>query len=193
MRKEAVRLLEKMAEGHHPQAMAKAVFLINNYDFFRALYTERRIGGEDLTFVEDLLKQESKTFVEEALREPFGRLIAFVKQTERGAAGADATGGEGGGDGSGAARLDRDAAEALVRDFAGSWTGGIEKINAAVTGYFSNPKNGMEILKQVLTQLLLYYTRFQDIIKASVPSLKRDLVKIPTILFEIKKYSKLNE
>jgi hypothetical protein len=27
--------------------------------------------------------------------------------------------------------------------------------------YFSNFHNGMEILKQVLTQLLLYYTRFQ--------------------------------
>lgn len=27
--------------------------------------------------------------------------------------------------------------------------------------YFSHYRNGMEILKQVLTQLLLYYTRFQ--------------------------------
>jgi hypothetical protein len=30
-----------------------------------------------------------------------------------------------------------------------------------VSKYFSNVRDGMAILKQVLTQLLLYYTRFQ--------------------------------
>jgi hypothetical protein len=51
----------------------------------------------------------------------------------------------------------------------------------------------MEILKQVLTQLLLYYTRFQDIIKKSwsrPPAFSRDVVSTATILMEIKRYSR---
>jgi hypothetical protein len=56
----------------------------------------------------------------------------------------------------------------------------------------------MEILKQCLTQLLLYYTRFQDIIrKVCGPPTKagggntftKDLVSTNAILAEIKKYA----
>ena len=51
----------------------------------------------------------------------------------------------------------------------------------------------MEILKQVLTQLLLYYTRFQDIIKKAfprAPNFAREIVSTATILMEIKRYSR---
>ncbi len=34
-------------------------------------------------------------------------------------------------------------------------------VRGSVSKYFSNVRDGMAILKQVLTQLLLYYTRFQ--------------------------------
>ena len=50
----------------------------------------------------------------------------------------------------------------------------------------------MEILKQVLTQLLLYYTRFQDIIRKAwkrPPAFAKDLVSTSAILAEIKKYA----
>jgi hypothetical protein len=51
----------------------------------------------------------------------------------------------------------------------------------------------MEILKRTLTQLLLYYTRFCEVIKqrhADDASLSRGLVNIPTIMSEIRKYSR---
>jgi hypothetical protein len=51
----------------------------------------------------------------------------------------------------------------------------------------------MEVLKQVLTQLLLYYTRFQDIIRkvwrSKPPAFCKDLVSTSVILAEIKKYA----
>lgn len=51
----------------------------------------------------------------------------------------------------------------------------------------------MEILKQVLTQLLLYYTRFHDIIRKvwrnKPPAFCKDLVPTNLILAEIKKYA----
>ena len=83
--------------------------------------------------------------------------------------------------------------EKLVKDFAGTWKQGIEAINANVMNYFPNFKTGMEILKQVLTQLLLYYQRFLDIVQksnlASGP-VSKDIVSIPSILYEVKKYSR---
>ena len=69
---------------------------------------------------------------------------------------------------------------------------GIEQINQSVVTCFANYRNGMTILKQVLTQLLLYYTRFQDVARR-VPGAavwRRDLVSIKTIMHEIQKYSR---
>lgn len=47
---------------------------------------------------------------------------------------------------------------------------------------------------QVLTQLLLYYTRFQEVIKKAWPKKQppfvRDIVSTATILAEIRKYSR---
>eukprot|EP00957_Ditylum_brightwellii_P112596 8582960-Ditylum_brightwellii.AAC.1 len=83
--------------------------------------------------------------------------------------------------------------EALVCEFSTSWKTNIEQINRNVLSYFSNFRNGMEILKQVLTQLLLYYTRFQDIIRrvwrSKPPAFCKDLVSTTAILAEIKKYA----
>lgn len=57
-----------------------------------------------------------------------------------------------------------------------------------------NHINGMEILKQVLTQLLLYYTRLQKVIHKAFPqqppAFARELVSNSTILYEIKQYSR---
>jgi vacuolar protein sorting-associated protein 52 len=47
---------------------------------------------------------------------------------------------------------------------------------------------------QVLTQLLLYYTRFQEIIKKAwprkAPAFAKDLVSTTAILVEIRKYNR---
>ena len=96
--------------------------------------------------------------------------------------------------GGGVPSVDASTVEALVRDFSSNWKSGIEHINTGVMTYFSHFRNGMEILKQVLTQLLLYYTRFQDILKQiysnKQPPFFKEIVSIPTIMYEIKKYSR---
>ena len=81
-----------------------------------------------------------------------------------------------------------------MREFANTWRIGIQQINDNVLTYFANFRSGTEILKQVLTQLLLYYSRFQDIIKRcwnKPPIFTRDIVSTATILMEIKKYSRI--
>jgi vacuolar protein sorting-associated protein 52 len=83
--------------------------------------------------------------------------------------------------------------ESLVRHFGSTWKSGIAHMAKSINTYFQNLKNGMSILKLCLTQLLLYNTRFQDIIKKIYQNkpipFSKELVPIQQVLYEIKKYS----
>ena len=75
---------------------------------------------------------------------------------------------------------------------------GLHKFNSVKifdrqVGFPQHFVNGVEVLKQVLTQLLLYYTRFQEIVRKGAGDVPfaADLVPTATILDEIKKYSRI--
>ncbi|RHY22316.1 hypothetical protein DYB32_009536, partial [Aphanomyces invadans] len=167
--------LETLA-GVHKSTKDKCVFLINNYDLVVSVVDERKIASDETTKFDELLLQQREKFVEEELMTQYGSLIAFVQHTEATKA------------------VDTSSkVEKIVREFNAQWKAGIETIHANVMKYFSNFRNGMEILKQVLTQLLLYYTRFVDVVKKSwarPPSFSNDIVTTQEILYEIKKYSR---
>lgn len=82
--------------------------------------------------------------------------------------------------------------EPLVKDFASRWRAAIELMHKDVITSFSNFLCGMDILRNAMTQLLLYYTRFSDCVKKIVggSALNKDLVSIASIMYEIKKYSR---
>jgi len=200
---ETVLLLERLADEHKTNKK-RIVFLINNYDQIIGIFRERRCIGREMNKFVDLLMSQRELFVEEELLHGFSKMIAFVRQTESemtrlatsstGMAAAGLSGNN-----SLSSRIDYtevvnpNVVEALVREFSTSWKTNIEQINRNVLSYFSNFRNGMEILKQVLTQLLLYYTRFQDIIRrvwrSKPPAFCKDLVSTTAILAEIKKYA----
>jgi hypothetical protein len=189
LRTEIISLLERLGSQLGTNKEPK-VFLINNIDQMLSVFQERRVMSEEVEKLEDMLMQQTELFAEEALREAFPRLLSFVLQTERAMAG----GGAGGQSRSGGSfNLDEGVVGALVKEFATSWRTGIQQLNDDILSYFTNFRNGMEILKQVLTQLLLYYTRFQDIIKKAWPRpplFSKDVVTTSTILQEIKRYSR---
>jgi vacuolar protein sorting-associated protein 52 len=185
--REVLTLLQRLAERQRGPR-ERYVFLINNYDQVLNVFHERRVDcGEERARFEDALAQQRELFVEEELKGAYGRLIAFVKETE-------ATVLAGPADADGSYPVDARQAEALVREFAGGWKAGIEAVNQDVMAFFSNFRTGMEILKQVLTQLLLYYTRFQEIVKKgwprNAPVFAKDIVPTAAILTEIRKYSR---
>jgi vacuolar protein sorting-associated protein 52 len=190
-----VQLLERLAEEHSTQKK-RTVFLINNLDHVVSVFQERRVTGKECTKLLELLMKYREDFVEEELLTGFSKMIAFVQQTEAHMASVRAAASRGGSGASGSASIDYDVnpsvVEALVLDFASHWKSHIDQINRNVLSYFSNFRNGMEILKHCLTQLLLYYTRFQDIIrkvwKKPAP-FSKDLVSTTVILTEIKKYA----
>ena len=189
LRVEIINLLERLG-SQLGNGKEQKVFLINNIDQMLSVFQERRVMSEEVEKLEDMLMQQSELFAEDALREAFPRLLSFVLQTERTMAGAGTT--------TGAKppvsfSLDEGVVGGLVKEFAASWRTGIQQLNDDILSYFTNFRNGMEILKQVLTQLLLYYTRFQDIIKkawARPPPFSKDVVTTSTILQEIKRYSR---
>lgn len=80
--------------------------------------------------------------------------------------------------------------EKIAHDFTTNWRGVIDKINSDVLKYFSNFKNGSEILKQALNQLATYYSKFEDAVKKHFKNatFRKDVVTISTIRYEMQKH-----
>lgn len=178
-------LVSRLGQVLRASRKKQAIFLINNADVVISTLRDNGVGGDDGRMFEEVLEQNKGVFVEEVLAAPYGRLIRFVKATE----GPLAQGGEGA-----VRRLEEfKQLEPIVKEFHANWKRGIEEINAEVMKSFSNFKNGMEILKQTLTQLLLYHTRFLDIVKQLFPDggpFAKYMITISTIMTEIKTYSR---
>ncbi|TDH67602.1 hypothetical protein CCR75_000086 [Bremia lactucae] len=184
---EILSLLSRLS-NQHTTAKDKCIFLINNYDLVLSHFEERRVNTEESSKFEKLLATQRDKFVEEELMTFHVKLIQFVRQHEQ----VTLDNGERLSTESNQ-QVDTSQIEAIVREYAATWKAGIEKMNGNVMTYFSNFRNGMEILKQVLTQLLLYYTRFVEIVKRSFqqpPSFYSEIVTTQEILNEIKKYSR---
>ena len=79
-----------------------------------------------------------------------------------------------------------------MNEFAARWRAGIEQTHQMVMGHFAELL-AMVILKQLLTQLLLYYTRLQEVARKRFPGQRppfhRKIVPTSQILAEIRNYS----
>ncbi|CAI5730782.1 unnamed protein product [Hyaloperonospora brassicae] len=187
MRDEIIGLLSRLSE-QHTVAKDKCVFLINNYDFVLTHFEKRQVTSEETSKFEELLAGQREKFVEEELTTHYAKLIQFVQHSEQATQRKDAALATGGSEQVTIAQI-----EDIVHEFAVTWKAGIEKMNGNVMTYFSNFRNGMEILKQVLTQLLLYYTRFVETVKRGYQlssPFNTEIVTTQEILYEIKKYSR---
>ena len=82
--------------------------------------------------------------------------------------------------------------ERVLSEFGAGWRAGIEQLHQLVMTQFAEPLS-TEMLKQVLAQLLLYYTRMQDLVRkewaGQRDTLGSKIVPTATMLQEIRKYS----
>mmetsp|Transcript_36703 Transcript_36703/g.84456 ORF Transcript_36703/g.84456 Transcript_36703/m.84456 type:complete len:717 (-) Transcript_36703:47-2197(-) len=192
MQQKVVGLLQAMASRLEP-AENGLVFLVNNCDLVLTIFHERHLPRSATSSFEELLRIQVALFVENQLMRYYPDLVNFVKVTEplvekidESAARANPTQGPPPG-------VEVPKMEEIVRGFAKNWKTAMDRIHQNVMNSFTNFSNGMEILKQVLTQLLLYYTRLQKIIHKSFPqppAFAHELVSNTTILMEIKQYSR---
>ena len=170
----------------HSSRKAQAALLINAYELITSTLAERGARGEESAYFEQLLDSVKAVFVEEELAVDYGRMIAYVKQTEPLLLTS-------GGNAPDLSRVDVGGMEHLLRNFFDTWKAGIEAINRDVIKSFANFHLGQDLLKQVLTQLLLYYTRFLDLVKQAYPNgapFAQHIVSIPTLMKEIKNFSR---
>lgn len=173
---------------------AGLVFLVNNYDLVLSIFHERHLPRTATGGFEQLLREQVQLFVENQLGRHFPDLVSFVKSTEPLVADIDETAARGGAAQGLPPGVDVQRMEQVVRVFAQSWKRETERIHQYVMTSFSNFSNGTDILKQVLTQLLLYYTRLQKVMAKSFPqqppAFAQEMVPNTTILTEIKQYSR---
>jgi len=78
----------------------------------------------------------------------------------------------------------------ILAHFKGSWQDAIQELNRQVHSDFAGVSQALakEVLKAALTQLLLYYTRFLEVLKQLSPDILKDSVPTPSILYEMKKF-----
>lgn len=191
MQQEVCILLSTMASKLESSENS-LVFLVNNYDLVLTVFHERHLPRAATAAFEDLLREQVALFVENQLMRHYPDLVKFVKDAEAALADIDEAAAKtlkGPPPGVDVAKM-----EQVVRQFAQQWKGAMDRIHQYVMKSFTNFSNGMEILKQVLTQLLLYYTRLQKVINKSFPqqppAFAHELVSNTTILMEIKQYSR---
>ena len=185
VRTEVERLLQDRLARHHTSRKAQAAFLVNSYELIVSTIHERGARSEESAHFEQLLDSAKAIFVEEELAVDYGAMIAYVKQTEpllMASTGAPDI-----------SRVDVGGMEHLLRSFYDTWKKGIEAINRDVIKSFANFHLGQDILKQVLTQLLLYYTRFLDLVKKAYPNgapFAKFILSIQTLMSEIRNFSR---
>ncbi|KAL8425285.1 hypothetical protein Efla_005849 [Eimeria flavescens] len=161
---------------------SRLIFLLNNYDTMLALMHERRVLPESSATLEQLLWESVGAYVEKQLEEHFCDLVTSVRAAEGALASDPAPENP-------AAVLDLVQVERAVTQFHATWRRRLGQLHEEAVASFPNSTNAMEILKHVLTQLLLLYTRLQQIVntcfpKPPQPAWARQLVPVNTILTE---------
>lgn len=192
MQQEICTLLSTMASSSSSlNRESSLVFLVNNYDLVLTVFHERHLPRSATIAFEDLLREQVALFVESQLMKHYPELVKFVKSAEPAVANIEQSRGAAQGPPPG---VDVAKMEQVVKQFGKDWKGAMDRIHKYVMTSFTNFSNGMEILKQVFTQLLLYYNRLQQVIQKSFPqgsaALEHELVPNTTIIMEIKQYSR---
>ncbi|KAI8388434.1 Sac2 family-domain-containing protein [Radiomyces spectabilis] len=151
----------------------RIAFLINNYDLISSVFQEAhsRALESEMDHVKQMLNLQISAFVDEQLKPYFGSLIDCVKRAEKNRA-----------------SVDQGELERVCASFAQTWRQSLTGINASVIQYFSNFKNGTTVLHAVLGQLIVYYTKFLDMLEDAKIINKVQPVGVQTVMVEIKKF-----
>ncbi|KAI8646533.1 Sac2 family-domain-containing protein [Parasitella parasitica] len=175
LRDEFEAVLSRMSH-EFPESPRRIAFLINNYDLIVSVFqgTHSRAVDGELDYMKQLLALQTNAFVDEQLKPYFGALIDLVKKSEHI---QDLT------------TIEILDLERIAAHFSQTWRQSLKSINASVIQYFSNFKNGTTVLHAVLGQLIVYYTKFLDILEKRGGGASRiQPVGVQTLMVEIKKF-----
>ncbi|CBZ52975.1 hypothetical protein NCLIV_027640 [Neospora caninum Liverpool] len=177
-----------------PTRRERTIFLINNYDLLLNVFHQRQVLSDACTAIEKQLYEQISFFADEQLQRHFGTLLAAVTQAE------EAMKPSGGSEEKTLPAninrgVDVQQLENAVVHFGADWRQRLGEMHAEAVAAFSNFTNGMEILKQTLTQLLLLHTRLHQVVSAlypkpPLPPWAKQLLPSSAILSEIRSLSR---
>ncbi|CAI2179528.1 12012_t:CDS:10 [Funneliformis geosporum] len=177
LRNEVEQLLDKMSNNFDRKS--RIIFLINNYDQIMTILNET--GGKaveaEINHFRDLLNGQISGFVEEELQPYFESLVSFIKKVDQG---------------KDLISTEPEIFDQVSSDFALTWRKSIALINTSVIQHFTNFKNGTTILHAVLGQLIIYYTKFCNILEEALRDgkvrIRHQPVNVQSVMVEIKKF-----
>ncbi|RIA99439.1 Sac2-like protein, partial [Glomus cerebriforme] len=175
LRNEVENLLDKMSNNFDDRK-SRIIFSINNYDQIITILNET--GGKaveaEISYLKELLNGQISGFVEEELQPHFRSLVSFIKKVEQGK------------------DIEPEIFDQVSSDFALTWRQSITSINTSVIQHFTNFKNGTTILHSVLGQLIIYYTRFCNMLEEALKDgkirIRHQPVNVQSVMVEIKKF-----
>ncbi|KAI9468278.1 MAG: Sac2 family-domain-containing protein [Benjaminiella poitrasii] len=175
LRDEFEAVLSRMSH-EFSESPRRIAFLINNYDLIVNVFqeTHSRAVDSELDYMKQLLALQISAFVDEQLKPYFGAMIDLVKKSQHL---------------QDLHTIEIFNLERISVHFAQTWRQSLKSINASVIQYFSNFKNGTTVLHAVLGQLIVYYTKFLDILEKRGDGASRiQPVGVQTVMVEIKKF-----
>lgn len=185
MTKEVKNFLSRVSK-EFPSNQNKCIFLINNYNDILSSLKLLNVRFNDAykdycDEYEGLLDSEKTSFMDVELSEYFDKLMTFCKDYDNNKI-----------DKSDQSNLQMKIKN-IVLDFSKTWKDNLDGISSQISNNFPDNNLSSEIVKQVLGQLIMIYSRFQEIIKQIFTRgnpFAKDMISIPTIMYEIKKYTK---
>lgn len=162
------------------------VFLLNAYDNVLTTYGQNNVqDNADFKKFQQLLDENVKKYTETELGECFGKLISFVNTTEPLVSKTE-------NQNKNRARVNVVEMETVAKDFEKNWKDGLVFLHSNVTRNFAHLKTGMYILREIFKTLLVYYTKFNNLVHACFtnPPFRTSLIGEQKIMHEIKQYSK---
>ncbi|GMH45399.1 hypothetical protein BSKO_13356 [Bryopsis sp. KO-2023] len=146
-----------------------------------------KFGNIAIKEFEEHLLNCTNMYVEDQLNQHFKNLIEFVKAAEAAQKQFSVP------EGSAIPGHGPEQVAPILKDFSNRWTSVIEVMNKEVQMHFAEASCGKDVLQASMTQLLLFYTRLLELVKKQGPqgnALIRDAVNIPSIMYEIKRYTR---
>ncbi|GAB67824.1 hypothetical protein PCYB_123900 [Plasmodium cynomolgi strain B] len=168
------------------------LFLINNYCHMIDVMKRNTIDEEKIDRFDELLKKEIHAYVEYQLNHYATDLILFVCKHEQivdklkkdGYHPSDFT-----------SEVDVKLMESVAIQFTKKWKNLFKNIKQEVTLSFTHTDTSAQILKMLNTQILLYFTRFHQLLKGffahvQPPPYVENLPSVDVVLVQIKKDAK---
>ncbi|VTZ70388.1 vacuolar protein sorting-associated protein 52, putative [Plasmodium chabaudi chabaudi] len=174
----------------------KLLFLINNYYHIITILKSNKMDEEKINPFEKLIEKDISSYIDLQLNKYIKDIISFVSKHEQiFENGEQEKNNTTNNNVNVISQVDTQLMESTALYFTNEWKQLLKNVEQEILKSFSNRVNSINILKTLNTKILLYFTRYHQLIKKifenlEMPLYVQNLPSIDIILTQIKKNSK---